>query len=96
MLCCTDGEYILTHRAVYVVSCFRCSAVQMELVKSQCSYRSTRKIHFHSMVNTHIDVFIIIRKIFTLFLFTLNIEISRTFSRVLENFQKNARTLLPA
>ena len=60
---------MVIHRAVYVVSWFRCSAAQTEFLKKQYSNLSARKIHFQSMTNVHIDVFIIIiRKIFTLFI----------------------------
>ena len=43
------------------------------------------------MINVHSDVFLIIRKIFTLFLFTLNKETARTFFNVLENFQRKRK-----
>ena len=50
-----------------------------------------KKIYFQSMINVHIDVFIMIRKIFTLVLYAVNMETYRTFSNVLENFQKNRK-----
>ena len=40
------------------------------------------------MINVYIDVFIIVQKVFILFLSTLNMKNSRTFSNVLENFQQ--------
>ena len=60
-------------------------------MEQQYLNRWTRKIHFQSMINVYTDILIIIRKIFALFLFTLNMETSRTFSNVSENFQKRKR-----
>ena len=46
------------------------------------------------MISVHIDDFIIIRKIFTLPLYTLNMETFRTFWNVLENFQKKRKNFV--
>jgi hypothetical protein len=46
------------------------------------------------VVSVHIDDFIIVRKIFTLPLYTLSMETSRTFSNVLEKFQKKRKDLV--
>ena len=40
------------------------------------------------MISVHIDDFIIIRKVFILPLYTLNMETSKNFSNILEHFQK--------
>ena len=67
MLCPTNGEYVFPHRSAYIVSYFYYSAAQIEFMKSQYLNLSGRNIHFQSVINIHIDVIIIIRKIFTLF-----------------------------
>ena len=46
------------------------------------------------MLNVRIDVSIIIRNTFTLFLLTLNMETSRTISSVLENCQKGPKNFV--
>jgi hypothetical protein len=46
------------------------------------------------MISVHIDDFIIIRKIFTLPFYTLSMETSRTFSNVLEHFQKKRKNFV--
>ena len=46
------------------------------------------------LFSVHIDVFITIGKIFILVLYTLDIETSRSFSNVLENFQKKRKNFV--
>ena len=91
MLCRTDREYILTRRAVYVASRFHCFAPLDKIHE----VRAVESLYEKDLFSVDIDVFIMIRKTFILVLFTLNMKTSRTFSSVLENFQKSARTLLP-
>jgi hypothetical protein len=46
------------------------------------------------MISVHIDGFIIIQKIFTIPLYTLSMETSRTFSNVLENLKKKRKNFV--
>ena len=81
MLSRTGGESILSHRVAYVVSCFRCSAAQMELVKQQYSNLLTTKDSFlvHDQ-RLHRYVYYHSRDIHTHFI--LNVKNFRTFSNV--------------
>ncbi len=94
MLRRTNREYILAHCAAYVVGCFGCFVTQAKFMKSKHSNLSTRKIYFQFMISVHLDDCITIRRIFTLPLCTISMDTSRTFSNVLEHFQKKSKNFL--
>lgn len=83
-------DYTLVHRTAYVACCFCCFATQIKFIKQKQSKLSTRYVHFSFEMNIHIHNFVIVRKIFVPFLYTLSMETSVTFAIVLGNLRKNS------
>ena len=55
---------------------------------------STRNVHFQSVISVYIDVIIIIRKIFTFFLYILSMKTSGTSSNFLVHFQEKFKNFV--